>query len=184
MRSIFFPSCFHSKVIKFFSVTPSAYQSPYSTLWQGVTIQCNFRAPRSTLMLGCTCMIHLGIQWTRIWCFRAYSQHQHGRLQGLFPTLPIIFSCVPELLAQQKGKYLCDSELLAQHKSSMTHVLQRFPLNTKHLINHVIQGPRPTQTSIYIYIYHQWLLFPIYKTNHHVHMQLGLWPGKKNKTSR
>ena len=31
MRSIFFLSCFHSEGIKLFSVTPSAYQSPYST---------------------------------------------------------------------------------------------------------------------------------------------------------
>ena len=37
MRSIFFLSRFHSKVIKLFSVTPSAYQSPDSMLKQGVT---------------------------------------------------------------------------------------------------------------------------------------------------
>ena len=35
MRSIFFLSCFHSKVIKFFSVTPRIYQSPYSMPIEG-----------------------------------------------------------------------------------------------------------------------------------------------------
>ena len=149
-------------------------------------------------MLRCTCTIHLGIQWPRIRCFRAYAQHQHGRLQGLCPTLPnLIFSCVPELLAQNKCKYSyapellaqdksliiqvlqssllntnhqspmcsiaprstqiinhsCAPELLAQHKSSITQLLQSFLLNTKLLINYVLQGPHPTQTSIYIYIY-------------------------------
>ena len=37
MTSIFFSSHFHSKIIKFFVVTPSAYQSPYSMHKQGVT---------------------------------------------------------------------------------------------------------------------------------------------------
>ena len=31
MINIFFSSHFHSEVIKFFSVTPNAYQTPYST---------------------------------------------------------------------------------------------------------------------------------------------------------
>ena len=85
-------------------------------------------------MLGCICRIHLGIQWSRIWCSRAYAQHQHGRLQGLFPTLLIYLfmcsrascstqmsqnSCAPELLAQHKTSiYPCAPEILAQHKTS------------------------------------------------------------------
>ena len=132
MRSIFFSSCFHSEVIKSFSVTPSTYQSPYSTLKQGVTIQCNSKALFSTLMLGCTCTIHLGIQWKRIQCSRAYAQHQHGRIQGLCPTLPIIFSWVLELLSQHKCKYSCALELLPQYTTLIIDVLQSSPLNTKH----------------------------------------------------
>ena len=124
-------------------------------------------------MLGCTCTIHLGIQWPRIRCSRAYAQHQHGRLQGLCLTLSIIFSCVSEILSQHKFKYSCAPEILSQHKTLITHVLQSYLLNTKHRINHVLQGPRPTKTSIYIYIIG---LRPIYKTNHHVHMQWGLRP--------
>ena len=120
-------------------------------------------------MLGCTCTIHLGIQWPRIQCSKAYAQHQHGRLQILFPILPIIFSCVPDLLAQHKCEYSCAPELLSQHKILITHVLQSSSLNPKRLINHVLQGPRPTQTSIYISSIIG--LHPIYKTNHHVHMQ-------------
>ena len=108
-------------------------------------------------MLGCTCRIHLGIQWPRIRCSRAYSQHQHGRLQGLWLTLPIIFSCVPELHAQ--------------HKCFKTHVLKRFSFNTKHQFIHVLQSSflltqhktshqsyasgsmSNTSKHIYIYIY-------------------------------
>ena len=67
-------------------------------------------------------------------------------------------------------------DLLTQHKSSITQVLQIFPLDTKHLINHVLQGPHPTQTSIYIYISSIIGLYPIYKTKNHVHMQWGLQP--------
>ena len=132
------------------------------------------RAHRSTLMLGFTCRIHLGIQFPRILCSTAYAQHQHGRLQGLCPTLSIIFSCVPKLLAQHKYKYSCALELLPQHKILITHVLQSSSLNTKHLINHVLEGPLPTQTSIYISSIIG--LHPIYQTNHHVHMQWGFRP--------
>ena len=138
MRSIFFSSHFHLEVIKFFSVTPSAYQRPSSMLKWGVTIQCYFRALHSTLMLECTCTIHLGIQWPRIRCSRSYVQHQHGRLQGLCPTHPIIFSCVPELLAQRK--------------SSIIQVLQSSSLNIKHLINYVL-WVHAQHMKFYIYIY-------------------------------
>ena len=70
-------------------------------------------------MLGFTCVIHLGIQWPRIQFSIAYAQHQHGRPQGLCPTIPIIFSCLLELLAQHKTSiYPCALELLTQHKTS------------------------------------------------------------------
>ena len=78
---------------------------------------------------------------------RDYALHQNGRLQGLFPTLPIIFSCVPELLAQHKCKYSCALELLAQHKTLITHVLQSPSPNTKHLLPMCSTSPRSTQTS-------------------------------------
>ena len=44
MRSIFFSSHFHLKVIKLFLVTPSPYQSSYSTLKQGVTDLVKFQS--------------------------------------------------------------------------------------------------------------------------------------------
>ena len=145
-------------------------------------------------MLGCTCTIHLGIQWPRIRCSRSYAQHQHGRLRG--PTHPIIFSCVPELLAQHKGKYSCALELLTQHKSLITQVLQSSSFNTKHQSLKFSRAPRSTQniSSIMCFRVHTQHkqayissiigLRPIYKTNHHVHMQWGLRPNIKNKTSR
>ena len=43
MRSIFFLSNFHSKVIKFFSVTLRAYQIPYSMLKHRVTNLVQFQ---------------------------------------------------------------------------------------------------------------------------------------------
>ena len=165
MRSICFSSCFRSEVIKLFSVTPSTYKSPYSML------QCNSIAPHSTLVLGCTRMIHLGIQWTRIRCSRAYAQHQHGRLRGLFPTLPnLIFSCVSELLAQHKCKYSCASQILTQHKILITHVLRaphstqkiNYPcaleLLTQHKKSHQSCASRSTpNTNKHIYIINNWL---------------------------
>ena len=155
-------------------------------------------------MLGCTCIIHLGIQWPRIRCSRDYAQHQHGRLHGLFPTLQIIYSCVQELLAQHKGKYSCAPKLPAQHKSSITKVLQSFPLNTNHQSLKCSRASHSTQninhssarellaqhktshkscasrstpnTKKHIYISSIIFLCPIYKTNRHVHMQWGLRP--------
>ena len=69
-----------------------------------------------------------------------------------------------------------------------THVLQSLSLNTKHLIDYVLQGPCPTQNissimcfrvhtqhkqHIYPYVSSTIGLCSIYKTNHHVHMQWG-----------
>ena len=124
-------------------------------------------------MLGCTCRIHLGIQWPSILCSRSYAQHQHGRIQGLCPTLPnYVFmrsiascstkisqnSCAPELLAQHKTSiYPCAPEILAQHKTSH----QACAL-----------GSIPTQADIYIS--YAIGLCPVYQTIHHVHMQCGI----------
>ena len=98
-------------------------------------------------MLGCTCTIHLGIQWPKIRCSRAYVQHKHRRIQSLFPTFPIIFSCVPELYVQHKCNYSCAPEPLTQHKISHRSCALGSMPNTKHFINHVLQGPRPTQPT-------------------------------------
>ena len=56
--------------------------------------------------------------------------------------------------------------------TSITHVLQSSSLNTKNLINHLLQGPCPIETRIYISSTIS--LLPIYTTNHHVHVQWGL----------
>ena len=61
----------------------------------------------------------------KIRCSRSYAQHQLGMLQGLFPTLPIlIFSCASELHAQQKP--IITHVLQSSHstQTSNTHVLQ------------------------------------------------------------
>ena len=110
-------------------------------------------------------MIHLGIQFPRIRCSTTYAQHQHGRLQGLCPTLPnylfmcsiascstqmSLDSCAPKLLAQHKYKYSFALELLAQKKTSI------FPcspeLLTQHKTSHqsCASGSTPNTTNIYI----------------------------------
>ena len=110
-------------------------------------------------MLGCTCTIHLGIQWPKIRCSRACAQHKHGMLQSLCPTFPILFSCVPKLYAQHKFKYSCAPEPLAQHKTYHRSCASRSMPNIKHFINHVLQGPRLAMpTYIYIYIIKNWIM--------------------------
>ena len=119
-------------------------------------------------------MIHLGIQWPRIRCSKAYAQHQHGMLQSLCPIFPnYIF-------------HVFQSFML--NTNVITHVLQSLLLNAKHIIDHVLKSPHPTQTfhqpcalgsipntkHIYTYISSTIGFRPTYKTNHHVHMQWGL----------
>ena len=116
MRSVFYQSRFHSTQLIFSNY--QRYSQPIlNAKKQGVTNLCNTRDPHSTLMIGCTCRIHLGIQWPRIRCSRAYAQHQLGMFQGLCPTLPILI-------------FSCTSELHARHKCFITQVLERFSLNT------------------------------------------------------
>ena len=130
-------------------------------------------------MLGCTCRIHLGIQWPRIQCSRAYAQHQHGRLQALCPTLPnyrlmcsrascstqmFQASCAPELLTQHKYKYSCDSDPFSQHKTSIYPCTPE--LLTQHKTSHqsCASGSTPntrkhthTHTHTHTYIISNWL---------------------------
>ena len=85
-------------------------------------------------MLGSTCMIHLGIQWPRIQCSRAYAKHQHGTLWSLWPIFSIIFSFFLEIYTQHKCKYSCSPEPLAQHKTSHRSCASRSTPNTnKHI---------------------------------------------------
>ena len=128
-------------------------------------------------------MIHLGIQWPRIQCSKYYAQHQHGMLQSLCPTFPIIFSCVLYLYAQHKCKYPCAPKPLAQHKTSHRSCASGSVPNTKHFVNHVLQGPRPTQpTYIYIYLINNWLL-PNIQSNSSCSYAVGSLTQYKNKTS-
>ena len=138
--------------------------------------QCDSRALRSTLMLGCTCTIHLGIQWPMIRCSKYYAQHQHGRLQGLCPTLPIIFSCVLEFLTQHKCKYSCAPELLAEHKTAIYPCAPE--LLTQQKTSHQSCASRSTpNTNKHIYIYHQQLAYAQYiKQISFFHMQYVLRP--------
>ena len=124
-------------------------------------------------MLGCTCTIHLGIQWPKIRCSRAYAQHQHGMLHSLCPTFPnYIFMCSKALCSTQMKMLMCSrASCSTQNISSITCF--RVHAQHKHFINHVLQGPHPTQ-NIYTYISSTIGLHPIYKTNHHFYMQWGL----------
>ena len=90
-------------------------------------------------MLGCTCRIHLGIHRPRIWCSRAYAQHQHERIQGLCQRFQIIFSCVPELHAQHKCLKNHDLQSFSLNTIISTHAFHIFLLNKK-INNHVLHS--------------------------------------------
>ena len=68
---------------------------------------------------------------------------------GIMPnTSNYLFMCSRASRSTQVSTHVFQSS--SQHKSSITQVLQSFPLNTKHLIKHVLQGPHPRKKSIYI----------------------------------
>ena len=190
-RSIFFLSRFHLKVIKFFSVNPRAYQSPYLAPIVGIykhsaipelflNTKCQDVLVRYTqgyngqgsdapeLMLN----ININMEGSR-----DYSQHiqlSFHVFQSFSLNKNVSTHVLQSFLLNTNYQSLMCLELLAQQESSITHVLQSFPLNTKHLINHVLQGPLLTHKIIHkTYVTR---LCPIYKTNHHVHMQWGPRP--------
>ena len=80
-----------------------------------------------------------------------------------------------ELMPYISNYIVMCSRALCSTQNLSTHVLQNFSLNTnissimcftvhaqhKHFINHVLQGPHPTQ-NIYIPIYHQQLAYTQY----------------------
>ena len=131
MRSIFCSSSFHSKVIKLFSVTLSAYQIPYSTLKQGVTNLVQFKSyslntnarmylydtPRDTVAKD---LMFQNLCLTSTW-----------KSPGLIPnTSNFIYSCASERHAQQKGFHnSCLPELQDQQKHKHSCALI-FSLNT------------------------------------------------------
>ena len=135
-------------------------------------------------MLGFICRIHLGIQYPRIRCYKGYDQHQLRMLHSLFPTLTIlIFSCASELRAQHKGfithvleilllnaniKYSFVPELLSQYKTSNTHVIEILLFNTK--ISSIMCLRLHAKHINNIYKTYAISLCPIYQTNHHVHV--------------
>ena len=90
----------------------------------------------------------------------------------------LVFSCVPELYAQDKYNYSCYPELLAQHNINYSCVLG-LPDQQKTSDQSCASRSTPkTNKHIYIYIYISSTIgsCPIYKTNHHVHMHQGLRP--------
>ena len=109
-------------------------------------------------MLGCTCKIHLVTEFPKIRCSRTYVQHQHGMLQSLCPTFPIIFSCVPELYAQHKCKYSCAPEPLAQHKTSHRSCASGSMSNTNISSIMCFRVHAQHKTYIYLYIINNWLM--------------------------
>ena len=174
MRSIFFSSRFHSKVIKFFSVTLSAYQSPYSTL--------------ITSIYKHSAILELLINTKCQDVVVRYTQGYNG--QG---------SDAPELMLninmESSRDYAQHFQLsfhvfqsFSPNTKVSTHVLQSSSLNTihqslkcsrpprstqKHLVNHVLQV-HAQHKEAYTYIINNKITPNIYKSNHHVHMQWGL----------
>ena len=113
----------------------------------------------------------------------AQHEHQILVLQSFFLNTNFKYSYAPELPTRHKNQILIFFRACAQHK---------------HLINYVLQGPRPTHEIIYIkhmqLAYSQYIkqiiilmcsgiLCPIYKTKHYCHVQWGMMPNIQNKTS-
>ena len=111
MINIFFSSCFCSKVIKFFLVTPSAYQIPYSMPIAGSYKHSEILE----LLLNTKCQDVLV----------RYTQGYNG--QG---------SNVPELMLNINME---GSRAYSQHIQLSFHVFQSFSLNTK-VSTHVLQS--------------------------------------------
>ena len=73
----------------------------------------------------------------------------------------------PKLMPNISKLYFHVFQSFMLNTNVITHVLESLSLNTKHLIDHVLQVPCPTQpTYIYIYIINNWLM-----------------PNKQNKSS-
>ena len=149
MISIFFSSRFHSKVNKFFSVTPSPQQSPYT-----MPIARSYKhSTIPELLLNIKCQDVLV----------RYTQGYNGQGSN----------------AQHFQLYFHVFHIFMLNANVSTHVLQSQSLNTKHLIHHVLQGPCPTQnissimcfrfhaqhnqhTHTHTHIYHQQLSYAQY----------------------
>ena len=115
---------------------------------------------------------------------KAYAQH-----------FQLSFHVFQSFLLNTKVSTHVLQSFFAQHKSSITQVLQCSPLNTNH--QSLSSAPKlPAQhktsrqscasgstpnTNKHIYISTIIDLRPIYKTNHHVHMHWGLRPNIKRK---
>ena len=88
-------------------------------------------------------------------------------------------SAIPELSLNTNVSTHVFQSLSLNHKTSHQSCDSGSMPNTKHFMNHVLQGPCPTQpTYIYIYIINNWLT-PNIQVNHHVHMQWVLRPSIK-----
>ena len=153
-------------------------------------------------------MIHLGIQWPRIRCSRAYAQHQHEGFRAYAQHFQILSFHVFHsfLLNTNVSTHVLQRSSL--NTTLITQVLQSSLLNTKHYSPMCSRDPCSTQiiTSIMcfkvhaqqktshqscasgstpnirsIYISSTIGLHPVYKANHHVHMQWGLRPNIKIK---
>ena len=87
------------------------------------------------------------------------------------------YSCAPELLAQHKQQILMCSRASCSTQTSNTHVPQS-SRSTK--ISHQLCASKSTPiTWNHIHKTYGIGLRPIYKKNHHVHMQWGLRPNIK-----
>ena len=131
MRSIFFSSCFQSKVIKFFSITPRAYQSPYSML-----ITWSFKhSAIPELLLNTKCQDVLV----------RYMQGYNGQGSDALELMLNINMEGSRDYAQhiQLSFHVFQSFLLNTKLSN--NVLQRFSLNTNHQSLKCSRAPRSTQ---------------------------------------
>ena len=158
MRSILFSTCFHSEVILIFSVTPNVYQSPYSMLIIGS--YKHSAIPELSLNPKCQDVL---VQYTQ-----GYNDQGSDALEIM---LNINMEC-SRAYVQHFQLYFHVFHIFMFNTNVSTHVPQSLSLNKNNLIDHALQGPRPTQkissimcfkvhtqqkTYTYKYIINNWL---------------------------
>ena len=131
MGSILFSSHFHSEVILIFSVIPSAYHSPYSMLITGS--YKDSAIPELSLNTKCQDVL------------ARYTQGYNGQVSNAPDLMLNINMELSRAYAQHFQLYFHVFQIFMLNTNVSTHVLQSLSLNTKHLIDYVLQGPRPTK---------------------------------------
>ena len=125
-------------------------------------------------MIGCTCTIHLGIQWPKIQKFQIVYSTPTWNAPELMPNISkLYFHVFQSFMLNKNVLLLCSGSFLSTQNISS---IMCFKVHAQHKTfrQSCALGSIPNTTNIYIHISSIIGLRPLDKTNHHVHMQWGL----------